>query len=105
MDGRERRARKARSSFHWPCFQNSGHFSGLTGTIAMSLDSVRGWFLRPGASDLEVTVAAGADAEQTLQAVRNAVKLGSGDGAFRWGRKRSRGDISTLVAATVAWLA
>jgi len=36
-------------------------------------------------------------------AVRSAVKLGSGDGAWRWGRKRSRGDISALMAATMAW--
>ena len=37
------------------------YFSGLTGIIAMSLDSVQGWFLRPGASDHEVTVSPGAD--------------------------------------------
>jgi hypothetical protein len=36
-------------------------------------------------------------------AVRSAVKLGSGDGAWRWGRKRSKGDISPLMAATCAW--
>ena len=36
-------------------------------------------------------------------AVRAAVKLGSGDGGFRWGRKRSRGDITALMGATMAY--
>jgi putative ABC transport system permease protein len=49
------------------------YFSGLTGTIAMSLDSVRGWFLRPGVSDLEITVAPGADPQAVRAAIRKAV--------------------------------
>jgi hypothetical protein len=35
-------------------------------------------------------------------AMRAATKLGSGD-AWRWSRKRSRSDISPLVACTLAW--
>jgi putative ABC transport system permease protein len=49
------------------------YFSGLTGTIAMSLESMQGWFLRPGASDLEITVAPGADPHSMQAAIRNAV--------------------------------
>jgi putative ABC transport system permease protein len=49
------------------------YFSGLTGTIAMSLDSMQGWFLRPGASDLEVTVAPGADPQAVRAAIRHAL--------------------------------
>ncbi len=49
------------------------YFSGMTGTIAMSLDSMRIWFQRPGVSDLEVSVAQGADPGVVQAAVRRAV--------------------------------
>jgi putative ABC transport system permease protein len=49
------------------------YFSGMTGTVAMSLDAMQGWFLRPGASDLEVTLAAGANAATVTGAIRAAV--------------------------------
>jgi hypothetical protein len=50
-------------------------------------------------SDLRVVIRQ--DAYLTA-AMRAAVKLGSGD-SWRWSRKRSRSDISPLVAATLAW--
>ncbi|TPG33041.1 FtsX-like permease family protein [Mycolicibacterium hodleri] len=49
------------------------YFSGMTGTVAMSLDAMRAWFVRPGASDLEITVAPGADPSSVEAAVRKAV--------------------------------
>jgi putative ABC transport system permease protein len=49
------------------------YFSGLTGTIAMSLESMQGWFLRPGATDLEITVKPGADPRAVQAVIRNAV--------------------------------
>ncbi|MGZ6780177.1 MAG: ABC transporter permease, partial [Mycobacterium sp.] len=49
------------------------YFSGLTGTIAISLTAMQDWFMRPGASDLEITAAPGVDAAQVLSAVRAAV--------------------------------
>ncbi|MBJ7338809.1 ABC transporter permease [Mycolicibacterium sp.] len=53
------------------------YFSGMTGTIAMSLDAMQDWFTRPGASDLEVTVAPGADPATVEAAVRKVVSPGS----------------------------
>jgi putative ABC transport system permease protein len=49
------------------------YFSGMTGTVAMSLDAMQGWFLRPGASDLEITVAPGADTDSVRAAIRKVV--------------------------------
>jgi putative ABC transport system permease protein len=49
------------------------YFSGLTGTIAMSLAPMQTWFQRPGATDLEVTVAPGADARSVQAAIRAVV--------------------------------
>ncbi len=49
------------------------YFSGLTGTIAMSLDAMQAWFVRPGASDLEITVTPGADVQAVRAAIRDAV--------------------------------
>lgn len=53
------------------------YFSGMTGTIAMSLDAMQGWFLRPGATDLELTVTPGADAHAVEAAVRKVVAAGT----------------------------
>ncbi|WP_263999191.1 FtsX-like permease family protein [Mycobacterium yunnanensis] len=49
------------------------YFSGMTGTVAMSLDAMQGWFDRAGASDLEVTVAPGADPDTVRAAIRKVV--------------------------------
>ena len=49
------------------------YFSGMTGTIAMSLDTMRNWFQRPGVSDLEVTDTPGADPGAVQAAIRRAV--------------------------------
>lgn len=49
------------------------YFSGMTGTVAMSLDAMQGWFDRAGASDLEVTVAPGADPDAVRAAIRKVV--------------------------------
>jgi putative ABC transport system permease protein len=49
------------------------YFSGMTGTVAMSLDAMQGWFDRPGASDLEITVAPHADAHAVAAAIRRAL--------------------------------
>ena len=49
----------------------------------------------------DVRVVIRSDAYLTA-AMRAATKLGSGD-SWRWSRKRSRSDISPLVAATLAW--
>ena len=63
------------------------YFSGMTGTIAMSLDSMRAWFLRPGASDLEITLKPGADASSVQAAISKAVSskvfVYSGDEALK----------------------
>ena len=45
----------------------------MTGTVAMSLDAMQGWFDRAGASDLEVTVAPGADPVAVQAAIRKVV--------------------------------
>jgi len=49
------------------------YFSGVTGTIAMSLQTMQTWFLRPGASELEISVAPGADPRAVQAAIRSAV--------------------------------
>jgi putative ABC transport system permease protein len=49
------------------------YFSGLTGTIAMSLAPMQTWFQRAGATDLEVSVASGADAQSVRAAIRAVV--------------------------------
>jgi putative ABC transport system permease protein len=48
------------------------YFSGMTGTIAMSLDKMSSWFSRPGASDLEIAVAPGADPKSGFGVMRKA---------------------------------
>ncbi|MBV9090899.1 MAG: FtsX-like permease family protein [Mycobacteriaceae bacterium] len=50
------------------------YFSGLSGTVAISLTTMQGWFARPGATDLEVTVTPGADPGPVQAAIRNAVR-------------------------------
>jgi putative ABC transport system permease protein len=49
------------------------YFSGITGTIAMSLQTMQTWFSRPGASDLEIKVAPDADPHSVQAAIRNVL--------------------------------
>jgi putative ABC transport system permease protein len=82
------------------------YFSGMTGTVAMSLDAMQGWFLRPGASDLEITVKPGAD----VQSVRAAVRRGVSPDAFVFsGDEALAGVASALdqviaVITIIAWI-
>jgi putative ABC transport system permease protein len=46
------------------------YFSGLTGTVGVSLTQMHQWFGRPGATSLEVMAAPGADRGRLLAAVR-----------------------------------
>jgi putative ABC transport system permease protein len=74
------------------------YFSGLTGTIAMSLDAMQGWFLRPGASDLEITVAPGADVE----AVRAAIRAAVADGVFVYSGAEALAGVSSALDQVIA---
>jgi putative ABC transport system permease protein len=82
------------------------YFSGMTGTVAMSLGAMQGWFLRPGASDLEITVKPGAD----VQAVRAAVRRAVAPDAFVYsGNEALAGVASALdqviaVITIIAWI-
>ena len=82
------------------------YFSGLTGTIAMSLDSVQGWFLRPGASDLEITTTPGRDRQEVQAAIREAVPpevfVYSGKDALAG--VASALDQVTAVISAIAWI-
>ncbi len=82
------------------------YFSGLTGTIAMSLDSVQGWFLRPGASDLEITTTPGADRQAVQAAIRAAVpaEVFVYSGADALAGVASALDQVTAVISTIAWI-
>jgi putative ABC transport system permease protein len=82
------------------------YFSGMTGTIAMSLDTMQGWFLRPGASDLEITVAPGADQASVQAAIRNVLPkdafVYSGDEALA-GVKSALDQVIAVITA-IAWI-
>jgi putative ABC transport system permease protein len=82
------------------------YFSGMTGTIAMSLDTMQGWFLRPGASDFEITVAPGVDAKSVQAAIRKAVSpeafVYSGEDALDG--VSSALDQVIAVVTTIAWI-
>ncbi len=49
------------------------YFSGLTGTVAISLANMQDWFDRLGATDLEITATPGADPHAVLAAIRNTL--------------------------------
>jgi putative ABC transport system permease protein len=74
------------------------YFSGLTGTIAMSLESLQGWFQRPGASDLEITVAPGADPQSVRGAIRNVVAKD----AFVYSGDEALAGVSTALDQVIA---
>lgn len=82
------------------------YFSGMTGTIAMSLDMMQGWFLRPGASDFEITVAPGVDVKSVQAAIRKAVSpeafVYSGEDALDG--VSSALDQVIAVVTTIAWI-
>jgi putative ABC transport system permease protein len=82
------------------------YFSGMTGTIAMSLDTMQGWFLRPGASDLEITVAPGADRASVQAAIRNVLPkdafVYSGDEALA-GVSSALDQVIAVITA-IAWI-
>jgi len=82
------------------------YFSGMTGTVAMSLDAMRGWFSRPGASDLEVTVAHGADAPTVEAAVRKAVSPGTFVYSGAEALAGVAGALNQVIAVitTIAWI-
>ena len=82
------------------------YFSGMTGTIAMSLDTMSSWFLRRGASDLEITLAPGADPKSVQVSIRKAVSpqafVYSGEDALRG--VRSALDQVIAVITIIAWI-
>jgi putative ABC transport system permease protein len=82
------------------------YFSGMTGTVAMSLDAMQGWFQRPGASDLEITIAAGAHAPSVRAAIRKVVSpetfVYSGDEALAG--VASALDQVIAVITIIAWI-
>ncbi|AFM15186.1 ABC-type transport system, involved in lipoprotein release, permease component [Mycolicibacterium chubuense NBB4] len=82
------------------------YFSGMTGTIAMDLDTMRTWFDRPGASDLEVTVARGADVHAVQAAIRAAVAPGTFvyTGAEALRGVRSALDPVTAIITVIGWI-
>jgi putative ABC transport system permease protein len=82
------------------------YFSGMTGTVAMSLDAMQGWFDRAGASDLEVTVDPGADPVAVRAAIRKVVSpetyVYSGDEALEG--VASALDQVIAVITIIAWI-
>ena len=82
------------------------YFSGMTGTVAMSLDAMQGWFDRAGASDLEVTVAPDADPATVTAAIRKIVSpetfVYSGDEALDG--VASALDQVIAVITVIAWI-
>lgn len=82
------------------------YFSGMTGTVAMSLTAMQGWFDRPGVSDLEVTVAPGADPIAVEAAIRKVVSpetfVYSGDEALDG--VASALDQVIAVITIIAWI-
>lgn len=82
------------------------YFSGLTGTIAMNLESVQNWFQRPGATDLEIHVKPGTDPKAVQAAIREAV---GGEpfvysGAEALAGVRSALTQVTAVIAIIGWI-
>jgi putative ABC transport system permease protein len=82
------------------------YFSGLTGTIAMNLESVQSWFSRPGATDLEIHVKQGADPKAVLAAIRDIVDKDSFvySGAEALAGVRSALNQVTSVIAIIGWI-
>jgi putative ABC transport system permease protein len=79
-------------------------FSGLNGTMAISLKTMQEWFFRPGASYLEITVAPGAEPQSVQAAIQNVVSKN----AFVFsGREALAGVSSSLdqVAAVIKMIA
>jgi putative ABC transport system permease protein len=91
---------------HMPVLELVPYFSGLTGTMAIGLNTMQEWFFRPGATDLEVAVAPGADAPTVQKAIRKVV---APDAFVYSGREALAGVASALnqvtaVIAMIAWI-
>jgi putative ABC transport system permease protein len=89
-----------------PVLELVPYFSGFTGTLAMSLETMQEWFMRPGATDLEITVAPGADPRSVQTAIHNVV---SKDAFVYSGHEALAGVASALnqvtaVIAIIAWI-
>jgi putative ABC transport system permease protein len=89
-----------------PVLELVPYFSGLTGTMAMSLETMQEWFLRPGATDLEISVAPGTDPQSVQRAIHNVV---SKDAFVYSGHEALAGVASALnqvtaVIAMIAWI-
>jgi putative ABC transport system permease protein len=82
------------------------YFSGLTGTIAMNLESVQTWFLRPGATDLEIHVKQGADPNAVRAEIRGIVDKDAFvySGAEALAGIRSALTQVTAVIAIIGWI-
>ena len=82
------------------------YFSGMTGTIAMSLAPMQAWFSRPGATDLEVSITPGADAKAVQAEIRKVVApeafIYSGPDALAG--VASALDQVTAVITLIAWI-
>jgi putative ABC transport system permease protein len=82
------------------------YFSGMTGTIAMSLNAMQAWFQRPGASDLEINVADGAHPAKVQAGIRDVVSpdafVYSGDDALEG--VSSALDQVIAVISIIAWI-
>jgi putative ABC transport system permease protein len=81
-------------------------FSGLSGTMAISLNTMQEWFLRPGATDLEITVRPGADPRSVQAAIRNVVAkevyVFSGQEALA-GVSSALNQVTAIIAM-IAWI-
>ena len=82
------------------------YFSALTGIMAISLKTMQEWFFRPGATDLEITVAPGFDRHTTQASIRKAV---SANVYVYSGREALVGirqvlDQAAAVLTTIAWI-
>jgi putative ABC transport system permease protein len=82
------------------------YFSALSGTMAMSLNTMQDWFFRPGATYLEITVAPGSGPQSVQAAIRNVV---SKDAFVFSGHEALVGVSSALdqviaVITVIAWI-
>lgn len=59
-----------------PVLGLASYFSGLTGIMAIGLQPMQQWFLRPGVTELQVTVTPGTDPAAIQSAIRDALPAG-----------------------------
>ncbi|MGX9792359.1 ABC transporter permease [Mycobacterium sp. MMS18-G62] len=82
------------------------YFSGAAGTIAIDLKTMQQWFVRPGATDLEITVEPGFDAASVRAAI---LKVVSADVFVYSGREALAGlrkglSAYSAITMTIAWI-